>query len=193
MKTTRVAIGIPSGDMVHADFMLSLVNMVECTIRNAIHTCIINAKSSIIEKGRNDIVREALELKADYLLFLDSDMMFPSDLLLRLLWHKKDIVSANCSTRREPIKANTYDLKGNEVKISSSFGCLTEVEKTGTAILLVDRKVFIDMKYPWFAVHFDEYGMTASEDWYFCEKTRHKIYCDTSIKIGHIGTKTYSL
>lgn len=34
-----------------------------------------------------------------------------------------------------------------------------------------------------------------SEDWYFCEKARklgYKIYCDTTIKLGHIGPYEYT-
>jgi hypothetical protein len=42
---TTVAIGIPSGDMVHADFAMNLATL---CLNPGARTCIINAKSSLV-------------------------------------------------------------------------------------------------------------------------------------------------
>ncbi|MBV8061715.1 MAG: hypothetical protein JO253_09360, partial [Alphaproteobacteria bacterium] len=49
-STTRVAIAVPSGDMVHAEFAMRLANM--CLNPGA--SCfIVNARSSLVMVGRN--------------------------------------------------------------------------------------------------------------------------------------------
>ena len=78
-----VAICFPSGDMVHADFAMSLAGM--CAESGRIHTTLINTKSSIVAEARNRGVELAREFGATHLLFLDSDMVFPRATLQRLL------------------------------------------------------------------------------------------------------------
>ena len=96
----KVAICFPSMDMVHADFALALAGL--CNSTAPIETPLINNKSSIVAIARNDGVRKAQEFGADYILFLDSDMIFPRTTLHRLLLHRKDIVGATYSKRVRP-------------------------------------------------------------------------------------------
>ena len=94
-----VAICIPSGDMVHADFAANLAAL--CLDPGA-RTGVINCKSSLVAVARNQCVAAALHINATHVLFLDSDMVFPLDTLKRLLKHEKDIVGALYSRRRPP-------------------------------------------------------------------------------------------
>ena len=73
----RVSIAVPSGDMVHADFAKAYAEL--CMAAFGLPLQLITSKSSIIAKARNTGVDQAKKFGAHYLLFLDSDMAFPSN------------------------------------------------------------------------------------------------------------------
>ncbi len=55
-----------------------------------------------------------LEIKADYLLFVDADMRFPKDTLKILMAHDKDIIGVNATTRSEPVKPTAKNFIVNQ-------------------------------------------------------------------------------
>jgi hypothetical protein len=63
-------------------------------------TILLNQRETLIEKAK--------EVKSDYVLWLDSDMMFPDTTALRLLSHNKDIVSCNYMKRSKPMNTVAY-------------------------------------------------------------------------------------
>ena len=184
----KVAICFPSGDMVHADFALALAGL--CNSTPPIETPIVNNKSSIVAAARNDGVRRAQEMACDYLLFLDSDMVFPRSTLHRLLVHRKDIVGAIYAKRVPP-----YSLLGTalEAKPTCDEQGLTEMRRVPTGCLLIRMAVFEAMSKPYFRFLTDEAsGEITGEDYVFCDRARaagFRIWCDTklSLEIGHIG------
>src|SRR5271170_1557842 len=101
-STLIVAICVPSGDMVHADFA---ANLAALCIDPGAQTAVINCKGSIIAVVRNQCVAAARLIKATHVLFLDSDMVFPLDTMKRLLKHDKDIVGALYAARRPPFQS----------------------------------------------------------------------------------------
>jgi len=67
------------------------------------------------------------------------------------------------------------------------------VEAIGTGCLLIKRHVFEKVKVPWFEYQWngDPDGKMITEDLVFCEKAKKlgfKIYCDGTIKCGHVGS-----
>ena len=193
----KVALGIPSGDMVHADFANSLATLTAfCAGTQMCDIAIINQKSSIVEKGRHYIIKKAMEKKADKILFLDSDMIFPRETLLRLLHHKKNIVGCNYPTRRMPIQPTCRD-KGSNTLCGSKG--LKEVGFIATGCLLIDMKVFKKIGEPYFVVEWDRKRKAhIGEDYQFCDRVRHngfKIFCDFDLsnRIFHIGTHLFNI
>jgi len=71
----RVAIAVPSGDMVHADFAMAYAQL--CMASAALQLRLITVKSSIVAQARNNGVELAKNFGADFIFFLDSDMLFP--------------------------------------------------------------------------------------------------------------------
>ncbi len=140
----KVAICFPSMDMVHADFALALAAL--CNSTAPIETPLINNKSSIVAIARNDGVRKAREFAADYILFLDSDMIFPRATLHRLLLHRKDIVGATYSKRVQPfpilgaaLDPPAFDAQG-----------LFEMKHLPAGCLLIKMSVFSALTEPYF-------------------------------------------
>lgn len=197
----KVAIGVPSGDLLHADFAMSLVNLCVHSLTRGIHCAIINPKFSLVEVARNEMVQDAFKIGADYLLTLDSDMTFPAQTLARLLSHRKDVVCGDAVRRREPITSVLVDRKGNRLdysKVYTATDPLQEVMGGSNAVCLMDMKIFKKMEAPYYLVTYDKKKRFLGEDYYFSNKLRtsgFKIYCDQYLSqhIGHIGAKTYFL
>jgi len=196
-QPARVGICIPSGDMVHADFMLALASM--CNNPGA-GIALISCKGSLIVVNRNNGVKFSIDLNCTHLLFLDSDMVFPQDTLRRLLAHNKDIVGAAYTKRVPPhdVLGRTLDNKPLEV----NTGCI-EVRGLPTGCMLINMNVFKRLKRPYFREVFVEEGGTDAEgvigeDYYFCDAARAAgcsvwMDVDLSKEIGHIGQMVYRI
>ena len=201
-RSKKVMIAIPSNDTWHADFAMSLVNLCIHSISRGIHVAIVNEKRSLLEISRNMMVQTAFEHGADYLLTLDSDMVFPPATLQRLLSHEKDIVCADAVRRREPIETVLIGMDGQKIKHDPKAGAkdpLIEVKGGSNAVALMKMDVFKKIKPPHYLVEYKEKTQEfLSEDFYFTNKARQagiKFWCDPHLSnfIGHIGCKAYYL
>lgn len=191
----RIAIVVPSGDMVHAEFAFSLIRLTQYTyqMRGDIEFCVINSKSSLVQKGRWQGVKQALSVGADKILFIDSDQTFPHDALTQLLKSDMQIVGATCCKRVEP---HEWTAKVDGRTLSKSAVGLIEVDTNGFPFCLIDTQVFRDIPEDlWFQVHVNK-GKWMSEDESFCIQAAIRGYpivvdADLSKQIGHIGTKIF--
>jgi hypothetical protein len=133
-----------------------------------------------------------------HILFIDSDMRFPQDMIGRLLKHDLDIVATNCARRRMPTgpTAQLYKENGERELVwtmPESTG-LQEVGSVGMGVMLIKANVFKALAEPWFETPWrhDKRGYIG-EDVYFCQKAAaagFKIWIDHDVskEIGHIGT-----
>ncbi len=187
----KVAICFPSGDMVHADFALSLAGL--CNSTPPLETPIVNNKSSIVAAARNTGVSRARELGCDHILFLDSDMTFPRTTLHRLLVHHEPIVGATYVKRVPP-----YPVLGTALQPTPTCDArgLTEMLRIPTGCLLIRLSVFDALSAPYFRYITDEAsGDIVGEDYVFCDRARaagFHIWCDAklSLEIAHLGQQT---
>ena len=188
------AIGVPCVDWMWTDAVQALM-----TLRYPPGTCVaLETGTSTIASKRNSLVRMLLqkpELK--WMLFLDSDMTPPRDIVPKLLATHRDIVSALCVTRKPPYRpcVGFEDPAGLRTTPLTEYGGMDpvkEVHWTGAGCLLVRRGVFETIEPLWFEVMPDGQG----EDSAFCRKARaagFKIFCDTSQWVGHIGANAVTI
>lgn len=184
----NIAVAYPSGDMVHADFTLALSSL---CLANAHHQIrVVNAKSSIVAMARNNAVEAAQGIKADWLLFLDSDMVFPADTLDRLLKHDKDIIGAIYAKRQPP-----HELLGEPLftpPMCDENG-LVPMKLMPTGCLLIRMNVFARLQKPYFRFGVDEPTQSLiGEDYMFSMQAREAgfaLWADLFLTrdIGHIG------
>lgn len=189
----KIAIGIPSGDMVHADFAVSLACMVSFALSKGVQVVgIINEKASIIEKARHTIVEQAMTMGADAIFFLDTDMVFPPDTLVRLLEADKAIIGCNYSTRRQPYQMTCRNEQREYVDPLDRG--VRAVGFIATGCLLINLDIFRKLGKPYFEVKWNAArGWFDGEDYVFCQKARDKgcsVFCDFDLsrEIQHIGT-----
>lgn len=113
---------------------------------------------TLVEKARNDAVRQLLrDQNGQWLLFVDGDMTFPPDALLRLLQTAYgdmpvvDAIGAYCPLRGE-LALPTIDTGTGTWESHFPGEGVIEVIRTGAAFILIKRHVFERMKDPWFRV-----------------------------------------
>lgn len=189
---TRIAVCVPSGELLHADFALSLAALLRQTRVERIS--LFNQRMSLLPESRNALVRDALNDGATHMLWLDSDMIVPSIALDRLLMHDAPIVGATYLRRTPPhrllgeLDANQCGApEGMTRMVSMPFGCL-----------LVQAGVFHALPAPWFRLDYE--GMQPiGEDIGFCRRARpliaDAIFNDDwlTTEIAHIGATAHRL
>lgn len=188
-SSATVAICIPSGDMVHADFAANLAML---CLNPGAKAGIVNCKGSRIAVGRNLCIAAAQKAGATHALFLDSDMTFPLDTVTRLLAHNKDIVGAVYASRFPPHQPNGQPLEGGK-----TANGLRQMKIMPTGCLMIAMKVFEKLPKPWFSERV-EGEQILGEDFTFCERARaagFEIWEDTRLsrEVGHIGQATFRL
>jgi hypothetical protein len=211
-----IGIGIPAGGEGKADFWLCLEKLrYKCAI-NGIDTARQRSQGAVVEHNRNKIVYhflEKLDKNVSHILFIDDDMTFPDDLLIRLLEHDKDMVVCNAYRAKSPhFPVTSVSRKGvffHPVHVRPDKGSLKRVDSGGTGCTLIKMDVFRKVPFPWFKSeyvpappHVEEnnellfYGnLFVSEDNRFfiiAQQYGFKLYCDFSIEIGHVKNKTYT-
>ena len=194
-----VAVCTPARDMVHTMYTYDLVNMVAYHTMNTNDAVSLKiSQGTLIANQRAELSLDAMQENCSHVLFVDSDMRFPQDMIGRLLKHDLDIVATNCARRRMPTgpTAQLYKENGDRELVwtmSDSTG-LQEVGSVGMGVMLIKANVFAALSEPWFETPWrhDKRGYIG-EDVFFCQKAAaagFKIHIDHDVskEIGHIGT-----
>lgn len=207
LRTFKLFVAVPSGEYWHRLFGTSLAMMIgELACKpvlnyQAVDFRIHNVRGSILPRSRERLTDLALAWGASHMLFVDSDMAFPSDLVHRLAAHQKWIMACNCATKQIPAsttaRLKSITKQGGEPVYSDKSG-IEKVWRVGTGVMLIDMRVFLKIKKPWFPITWiPEINNYEGEDWGFCRKAEEAglaIYVDhdASRLIGHAGEMVYS-
>ena len=195
---TKVLIAIPSGDYMPVLTVSCLLNL-----RHEPRDVVQIQTGSLVYNSRTHLANAALsDPSFTHILWIDSDMAFPPDTLTRLIEDDKDIVTCICYGRVGKHAPCAYKSvrKGSKRKagiitpidITESMPKLIEVDGCGSAMVLVKTDVYRKVNkrlHEWY-----EPKWNLGEDIAFTERAKkcgYKIWCDTTIKIGHIGSAVY--
>jgi cellulose synthase/poly-beta-1,6-N-acetylglucosamine synthase-like glycosyltransferase len=165
---------------------------------------IYTAAGTLIFDQRNKLVKTSLEAKCDYIVFIDADMRFPKDTIMRLLRHQKDIIGVNATTRTEPVIPTAKNLTINEDGsctwlpiYSNSLDGISKADGIGCGVMMIKASVFAKLQEPYFYFEQLPDNKILGEDIYFCIKAKDAgidtwVDHDLSMDIKHIGQYTYS-
>ena len=190
----RIMVAIPSMDMVPVRFAQSLAMLQkqgECVVGFQI--------GSLVYEAREQLAKAAIEMEADYVFWLDSDMQFQPDVLQRLFKDfesgKGDIISGLYFRRSSPFTPVLFETleidkdKGAEFKEFDSVPeGIVECGGVGFGCVLMPTDVLMSVisKFGTMFTPIDGIG----EDLAFCWRARqcgYKIVCDTDVALGHCG------
>lgn len=190
----KILIAIPTSREIEIQSAASIIGMDRPDARIGVFC----PQSYSIDASRNQIVEHALEIGYDYILWIDSDMIIPKNTLIQLLSHEKDLVSGvyaykllngkNAVAKRFKENDVYEDIPLSEIRAEEK---IIEIDGVGFGCVLTKVDMFRNIKKPWF-----KYSPTMGEDIYFCRKAQkagYKVYLDTSIKCGHIGSVNYDI
>lgn len=189
--TGPVAVCIPYYRVVEGPTLLSCMDMTMHSIAAKIPMLAIGTSGCYIEDNRNGCVKHALNsgIPFEWLLWIDGDMTFPGNALIRLLSHNRDIVGANYRTRTPPYEAAGHyaDRTKTEALIQ---GGLHRMNHLPTGLMLTRFDIYRKLPAPWFEASL--HG--PRDDVYFCHRARENGYeiwadHDLSREVTHVGTQ----
>lgn len=209
LKSLKVLIAVPTTGLWDAQFGMSLCGLVTAFNSHRVENYksqeieILSSKGSILPNLRWDAVRAAKTMKADYLLFLDSDQTFPKTTLHQLVGHQKDIVAANIATKRIPAQptARAFSAamtQGIPIYTDLESQGLERVWRIGCGVMLIAKRVFEKLGPGAFAMPYnEEWDKYQGEDWSLCETASRlgfEIYIDHDLSkhVGHVGAYRFT-
>ena len=190
-----ILIAVPTFETIMPDTFKSLWDMDKCG-----HTCIFEfVRGYGIADARNRIAKRAMEIGADYVLMVDSDIIVPGDALSNLLSWDEPVV-LGFYARKGRYDGETCLVKLGRVNFDYSYSALelrmarnmrdfkVEVKGGGLGCALIRTDVFGMMGYPYFDWADNGDGSSLSEDYYFCQQLalyRVPIYADARVACRH--------
>lgn len=171
------------------------------------------ANEALIEKGRNSLVHAFMESKATHLWFVDADMGWEADAIVRLIGAMK-VGSFEMAAAAGPRKATpiSFCLNFPHEMVRDEKTGYVEALTVGTGFMVLSRECvekmiaasgdnfFIEPMsgkkiHRLFECKVDEHRQFWSEDYTFCNKWRAlggKIHVDFSVKLEHVGNHVWA-
>jgi predicted peroxiredoxin len=199
----RIAICIPTYDLkIHIPTMVSLMTMWKP------EHYILEKLGPTIGVNRNNLVERALANNATtHILFVDTDMILPHDMIARFLKFMEsdevDMMTAIYFQKNIPFRSTQF-LSFTKDKFKRlraadyDEGELVKIHSSGAGAVLIKREVFDKIEKPYFKFILSKDGTKyIGEDIYFFRKAAEaglNLYVDTSIIAQHMnGSQIYPL
>lgn len=196
----NVLIGVPVAVSAENRTIESIYNL---SIPDNVETSLRIVEGYTVDVARNKIVDIALQECADYILFVDSDVILPKDTLVRLLdinsdiatgWYIKKMDGEGVSELFNPVSGSKT--LGNILESNIPKGGIFDVAACGFGCTLVKTSIcrtIKDKKQICFEYIHTATGM-CSEDIDFCNKATslgYSIKFDAALRCGHIGKRIW--
>jgi len=207
----KLSIGTPCyGGQFTEAYMHSMMSTVPVLIEYGVgYEFFTIPNQSLVHRARNQIIERFLRSDTDWLVFIDADMGWKPDALLRLMASGKDVVAVAGPRKQEPVTF-CVNLDGPPAKACPDTNLL-EAAEVGSGFMLIsraaaqkmwdsyqDRRYFCQVTGKWFVNLFEntiEDYREYSEDYTFCRRWRAlggKVYVDPFSALDHVGGKTFT-
>lgn len=207
------------GGMLTDQFFLSMFRASQTLMRHGINFRVTTLRNeSLVTRARNILTAMFLESDCTHLLFIDSDIEFDSDSILRALAYDKPIMAAAYPKKALPIQYainfKFQDIDTKQVRVENGA---VEVLDASTGFFLIKREVLEKMTQAYPELHYrndsnidEKYNKYCyalfdtwldpddnrylSEDYTFCrrwQKIGGEIWLDPNTKLNHVGSYTF--
>ena len=209
-----VYIAMPCYDSVKIGTMTSIIRLIQQLAKSGISVGINTMKSPLIHQARNYLSSLFMVSPYTHLLFIDSDVEFKPEAVLRMLVAKKDIICTPYRVKSEDTSKSIYTV--DFVKPMMLENGLIEIKAGPTGLMLIKKEVFEkiiknfpelkiknsvlpepgkdhDYYYNFFDFKFKD-GYSVGEDVSFCQLVREagfKIFANTESWTKHHGSWTW--
>lgn len=211
----KVMIGLPAYDhKVSIKLAIGLARLAQMVVAHGIHIEISSVCGcSVVSRARNLIAYDFLKSDCDHLLFIDADINFEPDSVLRLLaWNQHRAIVAGGYESRKPGKNYILTLDNADGNLRMDGYGLVKAKRVATGFMMIQRKVFEKLRddhpewehhdtsqadkmlYCFFDFQLKDRQYTG-EDFLFCQRAIDAgfddIWIDPVIKLGHMGITEY--
>jgi len=200
----KVLIATPSHDgKLEASYVNSLLQSIKLCNQLEIELIPLwMCYDSLVQRCRNDLIAIAIEHKFDDILWIDSDIEWNPEWIIKLLQSNKDVIGG--TYRKKTDEQEIYLVKTDNKKIDKEG--LLEVDGLGFGFLKMSKKAFTTLWKKSKSYETDgikskmifnidiEKGKFIGEDIVVCNKLKKLgfiIYLDPSMTCNHIGAKKY--
>lgn len=174
----------------------------------------ITSKGTSIQMARDELAYYALEKGYSHILFIDSDIDFDREHIIKILSHNRCIV---CGVYSRKVEGVMWEVVPTEPDGQPDENGLIQVDAAGAGFMLISTEIFKYMgatfpellhKLPTGEqrCNFFYQGVVANGDWpdgrflgedhgfcYFVRRMGYSIWADTTILLPHIGNAVYPL
>lgn len=202
-KPLNVMVSLPCADTMMSITAACFAGLMCESRERGVNLHAMLTRGSLIQNNRAGAACNMRASGFDALLFIDSDMVFPPDALLRLLAHGDlDVIGATYCERNETRTVNGFELGGARIDVSAG-GPVREVASLPTGFMLIRRRVLDTLAakgdQPFFRTPWDAGAQhSRGEDYDFCRRVRDcgfAVHVDPSLSLamGHIGITIYAI
>lgn len=189
----KTLIAIPCMDSVPTEFAISFAALdkpEECEYAVL--------KGSLIYESRNLLCKKAITTQSDYIMWFDSDMQLPKDVIPKMIKHMEEgyeIVTGLYFRRAAPftpVLFKSYEEQEDSIKWEDyndyPKDSFFEIAGCGFGCVMIKTEILLDL-----LLNYNNWFMplkNCGEDMSFCFRAKelgHKIYCDSTIKCGHVA------
>jgi len=136
-------IAMPCYDSVKINTMLSIFKLLQQLGKSGIKVGIHTMKSPLVHQARNYLTSVFLTTEYQYMLFVDSDVEFEPEAVMRMMVAKKRIICTPYRVKSPEIDKHIYTVEfKNPKNILVLAEGLVEIEAGPTGLMLIDRVVF---------------------------------------------------
>lgn len=177
------------------------------TQREVEHDWLLMWNESLVQRARNNLVKQFLETEYEKLMFIDADIEFtPEDVCE--LWNMKTDIAVGVYPMKKLNAPYAAWVDGKLVKDLDQFKEPVKVDYAGTGFMMVHRRVFERLKihspeknheegtgpsHAWFDPRVED-GIYLSEDYAFCKDARaigFNVHMDPTVRLIHHGHFAY--
>ena len=184
MKKPKILVGMPTMGSMDIEAVKSLMQLEHDGTVDII-------SGSLVYDARDKIAMDALANETDYIMWLDSDIVYPPDIIKKLMAHNKDMVTGIYYKRVPPFTPCIYKLEDDKLfpYLDYPEDNLFQISAAGFGCILVKTKVIKAVHEKFGGCFFPVNGI-GGEDLSFIRRAQDcgfEIWCDSSIKCGHVG------
>ena len=158
MKKPKVYIAMPCYDTMKVETCVSLLNTYAVLAKSGVECIFKSVKSSLVTHARNLLTAGFMASGYDYMLFVDADVEFSHETVLRMLVPEKDIITTPYRLKENPLQVRypVEHLDPDNIKILPFD--LVELKSAPAGLMLINRSVFRTLmeKHPNRKIKFDK-------------------------------------
>ncbi len=203
---TQVMVATPSHDgKVRVEYAYAMGESIRLCARAGVSLCpVYFPGESILPWARNELLAIAVASGVDQVIWIDADMAWEPDSIIRLLGHEVDVVGYPCVKRTDD---EAYNVKARPDQLVANDRGLMQVLSVGTGFLRMSRsavKALWDNSRPYNTPNGERrnvfeigimQGEPISEDVMTCGKLAalgFPVHIDPSVTCSHVGSKTFT-